>query len=195
MSHSTELNQRLESLNSGSPEARDQLIEHSCERLRKLTRKMLKKFPKVRRWSDTDDVLQVAMMRLHNALMVVKPATPADYYGLAAVQIRRELIDLARHYYGAEGLGANHKSDSGLILASEQNEPEEPASLDAWTRFHEAVGALPDELRQVVDLVWYEGVSQPEAANVIGVSLATLKRRWAESRLRLGEVILELESG
>jgi RNA polymerase sigma-70 factor (ECF subfamily) len=74
MSYSTELNRRLESLNSGSPEARDQLIEHSCERLRKLTRKMLKKFPKVRRWSDTDDVLQVAMMRLHRALMVVKPA-------------------------------------------------------------------------------------------------------------------------
>jgi RNA polymerase sigma-70 factor (ECF subfamily) len=41
----------------------------------------------------------------------------------------------------------------------------------------------------VVQLLWYEGLRQPEAAVVLGISLATLKRRWQVARLRLGELL------
>jgi RNA polymerase sigma-70 factor (ECF subfamily) len=61
--------------------------------------------------------------------------------------------------------------------------------LDAWARFHETVGCLPDDEREVVQLVWYDGMKQPEAAAVLGVSLATLKRRWQSARLRLSELL------
>ena len=44
------------------------------------------------------------------ALNDVKPALLRDFYRLAAVQVRRELIDLARHYYGPQGHGAHHAS-------------------------------------------------------------------------------------
>jgi RNA polymerase sigma-70 factor (ECF subfamily) len=47
------------------------------------------------------------------------------------------------------------------------------------------VDSLPDEEREVVQLLWYEGLRQPEAAVVLGISLATLKRRWQVARLRL----------
>ena len=33
----------------------------------------------------------------------------------------------------------------------------------------------------------YEGMTQPAAAKVLGVSLATLKRRWQAARLELSE--------
>lgn len=63
---------------------------------------------------------------------------------------------------------------------------------DPWagtipTRFHEAVASLPDDERETVQLLWYEGLKQPAAAAVLGVSLATLKRRWQSARLRLSE--------
>jgi DNA-directed RNA polymerase specialized sigma24 family protein len=61
--------------------------------------------------------------------------------------------------------------------------------VEAWTRFHEQVGTLPEEEKEVVALLWYGGVSQPEAASVLGVSLATLKRRWQAARLRLSELL------
>ena len=47
------------------------------------------------------------------ALGEVRPPTAADFFRLAAVQIRRELLDLARRYSGAHGLGANHASIAG----------------------------------------------------------------------------------
>ena len=74
---------------------------------------MLGRFPNVRRWADTDDVLQNAQLRLLHALETVRPDSTRRFFGLAAKQIRWELIDLARHFYGAEGIGANHASKGG----------------------------------------------------------------------------------
>lgn len=87
------------------------LIDRSCERLRKLTRKMLKSCPGVKPWEDTDDVQQGAAIRLHRSLEAVKPATVQAFFGLAAVQLRRQLVDLFRHYHGPEGEAENRAED------------------------------------------------------------------------------------
>lgn len=185
MGHTTQLQQHLDLARRGDPEARGQIIDHTCERLRLLTRKMLRGYPGVRRWSQTDDVLQNAMLRLHRSLAGVRPESPRQFYGLAATQIRRELIDLSRHYYGAEGVGARHHTDGGKAAEARTDGDLRPEDLESWTRFHEQVERLPDEQREIVSLLWYEGLSQPEAANVLGISLATAKRRWQAARLAL----------
>ncbi len=189
MSHTSELHNLLEKVREGDPDARCRVIEHACERLRTLTRKMLRCYPKVRRWTETDDVLQNSLLRLHRSMAELRPESVRQFYGLAAVQIRRELLDLAKHFHGAQGIGANHKSDGGRAAQRQCVDPLEPETLDAWTRFHQHVGCLPDEEREVVQLVWYEGLKQPEAAAILGVSLATLKRRWQSARLRLSELL------
>src|SRR5437660_10697434 len=95
---------------AGDEAAVDALLRHCGERLTLLTRRMLGDYQRVRRWAETDDVLQNALVRLMGALRSVKPQTSRDFLALATLQIRRELIDLARHYYGPEGIGANHDS-------------------------------------------------------------------------------------
>ena len=55
--------------------------------------------------------------------------------------------------------------------------------------FHEQVEALPEPEREVVNLLWYEEMPQPEAGDVLGISLATVKRRWQSARLRLSETL------
>src|SRR4051794_18945804 len=110
---STQLHLFLARMQAGDLTARNELFRHMTGRLERLTRKMLHDFPGVRRWAGTDDVLQSALIRLLRTLQAVRPATPRDFLGLAAEQIRRELIDLARHYYGPQGLGANHASRGG----------------------------------------------------------------------------------
>jgi RNA polymerase sigma factor (sigma-70 family) len=185
--HTTALNQRLIEFNSGDLEAREKIIAHTCERLRLLTRQMLRSFPNVSRWSQTDDVLQNAMIRLHKSLAQVKLELPKQFYGLAATHIRRELIDLARHFNGAEGVGANHDTNDGEPIKQIADTSYRPETIECWSEFHTAVEQLPEEQQAVVGLLWYEGMSQPEASQVLGVSLATIKRRWQAARLQLSE--------
>jgi RNA polymerase sigma-70 factor (ECF subfamily) len=181
----------LELMRAGDQTARQSLIEHSCERLRGLARKMLRRYPKVRRWEETDDVFVEAVTRLHRALETVQPESPRHFYNLAATQIRRVLIDLSRRYYGSEGLGSHHDTavrnqDSNSPPKYEQADTSgEPSSLAEWTEFHEQVEALPEEEREVFNLLWYEQMNQEEAAEVLGVTARTVRRHWQDARYRL----------
>lgn len=186
--HTTQLQQFLDQLGQGNDKAVfEKIVQHSNRRLYLLARRMLHRHERVRRWVETDDVLQNALIRLHRALAEVCPQSPREFYGLAAVQIRRELIDLARHYFGKRGLGANHHSNGGVLPENGDADSLEPETLEDWERFHCAVDLLPGEQRQVVDLLWYEGLTQAQAAAVLGVSVATVKRRWQAARITLGE--------
>ena len=56
---------------------------------------------------------------------------------------------------------------------------------------HELVEALPDEKREIVDLLFYQGLPQSETAALLGVSERTVKRRWRAARLALQEVLMD----
>ena len=190
--HTTRLQEAL-SLAVDDEQVRERIIEHTCDRLRIKASRMLGRFPKVRRWAETDDVLQNSLIRLHRALAEVKPTSARQFYGLAAMQIRRELIDLARKFDGAEGIGANHQTDDGELIRQSSSPPVEPDTLEAWGKFHNEVESLPAEQREVVELIWYNGISQPQAAEILGVSLATVKRRWQAARLKLFDLLKETD--
>jgi RNA polymerase sigma-70 factor (ECF subfamily) len=192
----------LDLLRAGDPAARQRLIEHACERLRGLARKMLRRYPGVRRWEETDDVFVEAVSRLDRALGSVSPESPRHFYNLAAMQIRRVLIDMARRYCGPRGLGSHHDTAAGSADADtppkyERADPSgEPSSLAEWTEFHEQVEALPDEQQEVFNLVWYGEMTHDEVAEILGVTARTVRRRWQDARYglqkaRLGEPLPE----
>jgi RNA polymerase sigma factor (sigma-70 family) len=185
----------IERLKSGDEAARRELIDCSCRRLLQLTRKMLRRFPRVKRWEETDDVAQNVSIRLHRALGQVVPNDVRDFLKLASVQIRRELLDMIKHYYGPHGLGANqitnHDGDQPTSHSSDLRQPAdvtlEPVRLAQWTEFHSQVEKLPDEEREVFDLLWYQGLSQVDAAQILDVAPRTIQRRWQAARLHLFE--------
>jgi RNA polymerase sigma factor (sigma-70 family) len=192
--NTTQLQRYLDLLRAGDEQARDALIQHSAERLMRLTRKMLKGYPRLRRWEQTDDVLQNALMRLHRSLAEVKPESVPQFLGLAATQIRRSLIDLTRHHLGPEGYAAHHDtnasgSDRDVIVNQVPDKTAEPESLERWSKFHQHVEALPDNEREIFDLLWYQGLSQNEAADALGVDLRTIKRRWRSARITIYEAL------
>ena len=131
--HTTALGKWLQRLEAGCPEAQAAIIEHTCERLRYTAKGMLRMSPKVRRWAETDDLLQDALVRLHRSLAQVKPTTAREFYGLAATQLRRQLIDLARKHYGPNGVGTRHQLCENEHV--ETMKPKPPESLDDWTEF------------------------------------------------------------
>src|SRR5437764_4104695 len=113
-SQQTMMQQLLRQAAAGDEAAIDALLRHNGDRLTSLTRRMLGDFRRVRRWAETADVLQNALLRLVGALREVKPQTPREFLALATLQIRRELLDLARHYYGPHGMGANQDSAAAV---------------------------------------------------------------------------------
>jgi RNA polymerase sigma-70 factor (ECF subfamily) len=187
----------LARLQANDETARKELIDCACDRLERLTRKMLRGWGRVHRWEQTGDVFQNAAMRLYRSLAETRPATAVDFFRLAALNIRRELYDMAKHYYGPRGEGANHAtaawrpaSDEGESLAWEPvGADEQPENLAAWAEFHAQVDQLPEEERAVFDLLWYQELSQAEAAALLQISERTVKRRWASARLRLHKIL------
>jgi len=180
----------LERLAAGDLSARDTIIELCAERLRVLAHRMLSRFPNVRRWDDTDDVFQNAAMRLHRALGQMSIESPRSVMALAATQIQRELIDLARRHAGPSSFAANHATNlgrpgapSGIDASHDVSDAPDPAaSLDRWTQFHDAIASLPDELREIFHLVWYLDADQKTIAGLLGCSERTVKSRWREAR-------------
>lgn len=175
----------LARLEAGDADARDEVLTLACHRLRQMAHRMLQRYPTVRRYDETDDVVQNAALRLHRALSEVHPATVPDLLGLAAIQVRRELIDLARKHVGPESYAANHETNYRLVHGEHRARIDGAASstesheqLTRWTRLHEAAESLPDDERRLFHLVWYLGADQREAARVLDCSTRTVKRRW-----------------
>ena len=149
----TRIQEWINRLHEGDDSARAALLDCAGDRLTRLARKMLKGFPGVRRWEQTDDVMQNALVRLDRSLKSTRPPTAADFFRLAATQIRRELIDMARRYSGPQGLAAHHSTWAGsdrpapVDLAPDLTH--DPSRLSAWTEFHREIEALADEDRGV----------------------------------------------
>jgi RNA polymerase sigma factor (sigma-70 family) len=177
----------LRRLSAGDLTARDRIIELVSGRLRALARRMLARFPNVRRWDDTDDVFQNAALRLHRALGR-SDDPPRSVMALAAAELHRELLDLARKYAGPRSHASHHATNTirgatGAAVARHDERAIAPDDgLDRWDRFHDAIARLPPCQREVFDLVWYLGADQRTAADLLGCSVRTVKSRWREVR-------------
>lgn len=198
-SHTDDDLQRLiNRFNRGDSSARELLLERACERLRRLTRKILGAYPTVSRWEQTDDIFQQCVLVLYTSLEDVRPQNVRAFMGLAATQIRRKLIDLARKYNGPNGMGKMHATSGGGDSQSSNNElrvedaTSGPLTLQKWTEFHEHVDQLPDDEKEVFDLIYYQGLSITQVALLVEVSDRTVKRRWRSAKLALVKSVGDL---
>lgn len=171
----------LEDHQAGHHAARNALVERSLERFRLLARRMFRAHGDLRATTQTDDIVQLGMVRFFQALATVKPASAREFFGLAARQIRWVLKDLGQkankdravHYTGLTA------PDNGESAA------EGPEDIFQWAEFHERIEGLPAEDREMFDLIIYEGLSQAEVSQLLQVSVRTVKRRWQRARLIL----------
>jgi RNA polymerase sigma factor (sigma-70 family) len=189
----------LEAHRRGDPSALETLVAHCQSRIEFLARKLLRNHPRVRRWEETADVAQESLLRLHAGLRATKPESEAHLFRLAALQVRREFIDLVRHYDGPRSpmgrletnvWGAGDEPVMRVDLA-ENGDRDSPTAMDRWSRFHAAVGELPDDEQEVFQMVWYLGADQRTIAAMSGCSIRTIKRRWKEAVARIKELLGE----
>lgn len=180
------IRESLRHLAAGHAGARDDLITIVLPVMTDMAHGMLARFPNVRRWDETGDVVQNAALRLHRSLAAIHPTGDRDFLNFAAVHIRRELLDLARKYAGRESFASHHDTSSvrsadGVKskIDSAADERGDERDLDRWSRMHEAAGELPEEHREVFHLRMYAGLSVTEIAEALDCSTKTVHRHWA----------------
>jgi RNA polymerase sigma-70 factor (ECF subfamily) len=195
--NTVQLHNWLDRMRAGDGAAREDLLRHVCGRLERLARKMLRRFPRVHLWVQTDDVLQNALMRLLRALEKVRPDSTREFFGLAATQMRRELLDLARHFFGPHGPGtheAGQRPDSTVSgLGEPPDRSEDLEDLERWCLFHQQVEQLPAEEREVVGLIFYHGWTQAQVAELFQINVRTVRRRWESALQKLYKTFREVE--
>jgi len=166
------------------------LLDGAVRRLHHLCASLLhRSYPRLTRPPlnlQADELLGAVVERLLKALREARPATVRQFFSLAAQHIRWELNDLARRLdeqafaaeLGDRPVPAPAGSDSALS-------PDARLMLDA-------IGELPDDDREAFDLVRIQGLTQPEAAEVLGVSVKTVQRRLNHARLLLADALDDL---
>jgi RNA polymerase sigma factor (sigma-70 family) len=188
----TRISPALERLAAGDAAARDEVIAWAAERMQEIAHRMLRTFPTVSRWEQTADVVQNAALRLIRALRQTIPTNSGGLVGLAATQVRRELLDLAKKLRGPESYAANHETNyqrrDGELhrKVDDVAHNAEPADkLERWTQLHTMAGELPRGESEVFHLCWYLGLKQDEIARELGCSVRTVKRLWESAKKRL----------
>jgi RNA polymerase sigma factor (TIGR02999 family) len=116
----------------------------------------------------------------------------AHFFGIAARSMRQILIERARarHADKRGGHQVRVTFDPGLIMAA--REPLDFEALDdALTR----LSALDAELARVVEVRFFGGLSIEETAEALGISPATVKRRWTLAKAWLARDLGGQEAG
>jgi RNA polymerase sigma-70 factor (ECF subfamily) len=178
----------MKRMQDGDLSAREELLTAARRRLEALARAMLRRFPNVRRWAESDDVYQGASIRLCRCLEKLQINSTKDFYRLATQQMRRELLDLARHFASSKGpqalleasFGRSGEDDSDAASLQQVASVGEPGDLDQWAAFHEAAERLPSDEREAFGLIYYHGWKQADVAELLRVSERTV-RRWFEA--------------
>ncbi len=169
------------------------LLDRALRRLELLcTNLMRRSYPRLMRPPTNlqpDEMLGAVVERLLKAMRGARPQTVRQFFALANQHMRWELNDLARRLDGQPGVVELREDlvpspDSrGSVLGPDSR------------RMLEAIENLPEEEREAFCLVRIQGLTQPEAAEMLGVSIKTVQRRLNRGLLILAKELDDLRPG
>ncbi|VTR91579.1 sigma-70 family rna polymerase sigma factor : Uncharacterized protein OS=Blastopirellula marina DSM 3645 GN=DSM3645_26594 PE=4 SV=1: Sigma70_r4_2 [Gemmata massiliana] len=151
------------------------LLDRAARRLHRLCASVLHRgYPRLARPPlnvQSEEMLGAVVERLLKALREARPTSVRQFFSLAAQHTRWELNDLARRLDGEPRAG-----DVADDLIPAPADSASGLSPDC-RRIIESIEALPADEREAFDLVRVQGLTQVEAAEVLGVAVKTVKRR------------------
>jgi RNA polymerase sigma-70 factor (ECF subfamily) len=162
-----------------------ELLERAVCRLQLLCGALLhRSYPRLTRPPlnlETDEMLGGVVAGLLQAMQTIRPQTVRQFFALATQHMRWQLNDLARRL-DQQSVPLRLGQDGAAV-------PAPPPSTGSLTpearRIWAAIEGLPEPEREVFDLVRVQGLTYPETAGVIGISVKTVQRRLNRARLLL----------
>jgi RNA polymerase sigma-70 factor (ECF subfamily) len=166
------------------------LLDRAVRRLQVLCATLLyKSYPRLTQPPlnlQADELLGAVVARLLKAVPAAGPRTVRQFFALVNQHMRWELNDLARRL----------DEQPAAAELCEDLVPSRVTSGSGLTpdglRMLQAIDALPEEERETFDLVRIQGLTQAEAAEILGVSIRTVRRRLNRSVLLLTQQLDDL---
>jgi len=147
---------------------------------------------------ETEDLLDAVVARLIKAMRQVRPGNVRQFYALAGQHMRWELNDLARRLdeqAPAVGLRESMAGAPPDVGGSGDGDGSGASQPNPNTRrILDAIEQLPEAEREAFTLVRIQGMTQPEAATVIGVSAKTVQRRLNRGVILLAQQLADLRA-
>jgi RNA polymerase sigma factor (TIGR02999 family) len=168
----------LSAIEHGEPRAAEQLLPLVYDELRKLAAQRLaneKPGPMLQATALVHD----AYVRLVDVDQSQHWNSRGHFFAAAAEAMRRILVEHARHKRRLKHGGELHRVDldSACSIA-------DPPSLDllALDEALSKLAAVEPAKAELVKLRFFAGLTMPEAAATLGISLATAERHWTFAR-------------
>lgn len=177
MARSHEVTRLLHELRGGDRAAIDKLVPLIYEDLRRIARRQLLR-ERVGHTLSTTALVHEAYFRLVD-LERVEWQDRAHFCAVAAQAMRRILVDYARRRNAQKRGGQQPRLSLDENRVAVDDQAELVLSLDeALTR----LSALDERLSQVVEYRYFGGLTEEEAAEVLGVSARTVRRDWSKAK-------------
>ena len=173
-----DVTQILSQIEQGDPSAADQLLPLVYEELRKLAAvKMAQEKPG--QTLQATGLVHEAYMRLVDVEKVQKWDSRGHFFSAAAEAMRRILVDEARRKSGPKAGGGHHRVElSGLVSEMPGSQLDILALNDAI----DALATVDSRAAELVKLRFFVGFSRQQAAEAMGVSIATADNDWAYAK-------------
>jgi len=128
---------------------------------------------------DAEDILQEVFLRIHTHIGTVRESSRLESW---IYQIARNSMN---DYYRARRTHVELTD-----LATEDEHPDEDAAESLAPSIREIVDTLPERYRQALILTEYEGLSQKELAERLGLSFSGAKSRVQRAREKVRDALL-----
>jgi RNA polymerase sigma factor (TIGR02999 family) len=177
----------LHAWREGNVEAENQLFSLVIPDLRRIARLLMKREPPGHSMQATELVDQIYLR-----LVAAKDRdwqNRRHFYSIAARAMRRYLIDHARRRSHDDFVEVELIED---LLSKDDGSLEMALTVD---NLLSQLAQIQPDLGQVVELKYFLGLTDVEVANVLGMNLRTMKRRWRDARLWLFDRISSGDGG
>jgi RNA polymerase sigma factor (TIGR02999 family) len=173
----SDVTQILNAIEQGDPHAAEQLLPLIYDELRKLAaRKMAQEKPG--QTLQATALVHEAYLRLVDVKKAQHWNSRGHFFAAAAEAMRRILVERARHKQSARAGGGRRREELADVAGGE-------GRGDDLLLLHEALEKLEKKDKRKADLVklrFFAGLTNGQAARLLGVSTSTADNDWAYAR-------------
>jgi RNA polymerase sigma-70 factor (ECF subfamily) len=174
----------LKQISSGNQNAVAELVPLLYDELRKMASRYLQR-ERPGHTLQATALVHEAYLRLVDQ-KDVEWQNRSHFFGVAAQQMRRILVDYARAHHAAKRGGPLPKISLEEALVISEERTGDLLELDeALTR----LASIDAQQVRIIELRFFAGLTVEETAKVLGISPATVKREWTTAKAWLAREI------
>lgn len=173
----TDITRILQSWREGDKDSLDALIPLVYEELRRLARRALNKNQGDGNFQTTA-LVNEAYLRLVN-VKEIDWQNRVHFFAVSASLMRNILVDFARQRLSQKRGGEKSHVELDEALNFSSGKSDDLVALDECLK---ELAKLSERQAQVVELKFFGGLTEDEIAEVLKISVATVKRDWQAAR-------------